>query len=229
MTHFFKSTYLPVVALLGVTLLSTGCGDDGRSRLRVVHASADAPNVDVLLESKTVLKDVAFKRESGYLSVSDGSRRVRVRPTGGTQDVIDAQVKLADRKDYTVIAVGPVASIEPLLLTDDNVPPSAGNVKLRLVHASPTAGPVDIYVTAPGDDINAATPTLTTVPFKAASEYLSVPASDYRVRITPAGTKTVAIDTGSLTLSAGQIRTGIAVDGPGGGLPLGVILLADLN
>ena len=56
-----------------------------------------------------------------------------------------------------------------------------------------------------------------------------MPAGNYQVRITPTGTKTVAIDTGALTLAAGQIRTGIAVEAPGGGAPLTALLLADKN
>ena len=47
--------------------------------------------------------------------------------------------------------------------------------------------------------------------------------------MTPAGTKTVVIDSGTLTLSSGQVRTAIAVDAPGGGAPFDLLLLQDLN
>ena len=88
---------------------------------------------------------------------------------------------------------------------------------------------MDIYVTAPAANLATTAPTLTNVPFRAASSYLEVPAGTYRVRITPAGTKTVAIDVNDVALAAGQVRTAVAVDAPGGGAPLGAILLADRN
>ena len=128
-----------------------------------------------------------------------------------------------------MLAVDRVASIAPLVLPDDNAPPAAGQIKLRLVHASPSAGNVDIYVVAPGTDINTVSPTLTNIPFKAASEYLSVPAGSYEVFITQTGKKDVAINSGSLAISAGQIRTAVALDATGGGTPLTAIVLSDLN
>jgi hypothetical protein len=47
--------------------------------------------------------------------------------------------------------------------------------------------------------------------------------------VTPAGTLDVVIDSGTLTLEAGDIRTGIAVDAPGGGDPFDALVLEDAN
>lgn len=223
------SSLVMTTLILGATLFTAACGDDHHSRLRVVHASPDAPNVDVAIDGKTVLTDVPYETASKYLTIGSGTRHVEVRATGTTTDVIDAKPNFDANKDYTILAVDFVANIAPLVLTDDNTPPASGNIKLRLVHGSPSAGPVDIYVEAPGTDINTVTPTLSNIPFKAASDYLSVPAGSYEVFITPTGTKTVAIDSGSLTLTAGQIRTAVALDAPGGGAPLTAIVLSDLN
>jgi Domain of unknown function (DUF4397) len=214
--------------VIGATIFTGGCGDSGHAQLRVVHASPDAPNVDVLVDGKTVLTNVAYETASNYLTVGAGSRKIEVRATGTSQDVISATVSLSRNNHYTVLAVDKLANITPLVLTDDNTPPASGQIKLRLVHASPTAGPVDIYVEAPGAGVTGS-PTLTNVAFKTASSYLAVPAGSYEVYITPTGTKTVALDSGSLSLSAGQIRTAVALDAPGGGTPLTAIVLKDLN
>jgi hypothetical protein len=191
--------------LAALTLSLAACGDDdGKAQLRVVHASPDAPNVDVSVDGKVVLTNVPY----GTASVTSSFK---------------------DKAAYTILAANLVASIEPVALTDDNTPPTSGNVKVRIVHGAPSAGPVDVYVTAPGDDLAAATPTLSAVPFKAASDYLSVPAGSYEIRVTVAGTKTVAIDSGTVALTAGQIRTVVALDAVGGGAPFSALVLADLN
>jgi len=157
----FQSVFLLAITtmVLAATVFTVGCGDSGHAQLRVVHASPDAPNVDVLVDGKTVLTNVAYEASSNYLTVSAGSRKIEVRAHGSSQDVINATVSLTRNKYYTVLAVDKVASITPLVLADDNTPPASGQIKLRLVHASPTAGPVDIYVEAPGTDITGASPS----------------------------------------------------------------------
>ena len=102
-------------------------------------------------------------------------------------------------------------------------------MKLRLVHSAVDAGLVDIYITAPSDSIATIDPTISDFDFKDDSVYLEVAAGTYRVRITLADTKTVAIDTGSLALADGVIRTAIALDPAPGSSDFGVLLLEDLN
>jgi hypothetical protein len=222
--------------LLAATALTAACDDDdettgpeGEARIRVVHASPDAPEVDVLLDDTEVLSDVPYLVASEYLETSAGAHNLKVNAAGTTTTVIDADATLADGTDYTVIASGLVAEIEPIVLEDDNSTPAAGNVRVRAIHGAPSAPAVDVYVTAPEADLDAATPVLTNVAFGDVAPYLEVPAGDYQVRVTPAGTKIVVIDSGALTLASGQVRTAIAVDAPGGGAPFDLLVLADLN
>jgi len=195
----------------------------------VVHASPDAPAVDVLVDGAEVLSDVPFRAASDYLDVAAGTRNLKVNAAGTGTSVIDADVTLVDRTGYTVIASGLVAEIAPIVLEDDASAPAAGTVRIRAIHGAPSAPAVDIYVTAPGADLASATPVLTDVAFGDAADYMDAPAGEYQVRVTPAGTRTVVIDSGALTLTSGQVRTAIAVDAPGGGAPFDLLLLADLN
>ena len=117
-------------------------------------------------------------------------------------------------------------NIQPLVFTADNRA-VATEAKLRLIHASPTAGLLDIYLVAPGTDINNVEPTLTDVPFLANTDFLSVTPEDYQVIVTAADSKVAAIGPADINLNAAGVYTIIAKDATGGGTPLNVILLDD--
>ncbi|HSC66059.1 MAG TPA: DUF4397 domain-containing protein [Cellvibrio sp.] len=197
--------------------------------LRVVHNSADAPAVDVTANNGATpaIANLAFPESTGYLNLPAATYNFKVTPNAATAPVvIDADVPLANGSAYTLIALGSLANIEPLLLTDDNRS-VATEAKVRLVHGSTLAGNVDIYVTAPGAGIAAATPAFSAVPFKATTGYVSLAAGDYDVVIAPAGTKTEAIKVG-VALEKGGVYTAIARDGAGLTAALGVIGLDGL-
>lgn len=230
-----KLKMLSLLLAAGVTVSAcsddndNGTGPESSGRVRVVHLSPDAPNVDVLVDDVPVATAVPYLAASEYLEVDAGNRNLVIRATGGTDAVLDEDVTVADGGDYTVLVGGDLDGIALTPLEDDNTPPSAGNAKVRLIHGAPSAGLVDIYVTEPGADISLQTPTLAAIDFGAVSPYLEVPAADYQVRVTPHGTLDVAIDSGTLTLSSGQVRTGIAVEAAGGGAPYDVLVLEDRN
>ncbi|HBR96909.1 MAG TPA: DUF4397 domain-containing protein [Gammaproteobacteria bacterium] len=220
---------------IGLTLLTdiadtpVALADDARARLRAVHASPDAPAVDISVDSAEVLSDVPFGVASDYLLLLGGTYNIDVSAADGSASVINADIPLAAGVDYTLAAVNFLSEISPLLLEDDNALPADGNVKLRLVHAAPSAPTVDVYLTAPDTDIADALPSIAAFNFAENTGYIEAPAGTYRVRVTVANTKTVAIDTGALTLEAGQIRTAFALDPSHSGGDFGVLLLEDRN
>lgn len=57
----------------------------------------------------------------------------------------------------------------------------------------------------------------------------AVPAGLYQGRVTVAGTKTVATDTGEILFRDGEIRTIVAVDPQNGDEGFGVVVLEDKN
>ncbi|QIZ76147.1 DUF4397 domain-containing protein [Ferrimonas lipolytica] len=205
----------------GTTVISdTNAG----SELRVVHASPDAPAVNVLANGATVLTDVPYTAFSDYLNVPQGDYTVQVEPTAavGTY-VIDADVTLTKDVAYTVLAINNVADIAPLVVTDmrRSIATEAG---LRLLHASPSAGNVDIYVGVDAD-ISDESPAFTDVAIGQETGRVALNPGDYYVTVTPTGTQSAAIGPLLLSLAAGDVVTAVARDEIGGGLPLGVIVL----
>jgi hypothetical protein len=219
---------LLLATLAGATLFAIGCGDSGSTQLRVLQASPDAPNLDVLYDGKPLLSNVAYPDASAYLNVKAGSRRVEVRDTGATADVIDAKPDFSKNRFYTVITGNDLASITALVFLDDFTSPASGQAQVRFINVAPGASSVDIYVGAPGSG-TAGTPAVTNLAYQGAAGYLSVPAGSYQAYITLAGSKTVAIDTGVLIFGSGQVRTAVAIGDPTVGKPLSAVVLSDLN
>lgn len=202
--------------------------NDG-ANLRVVHDSADAPAVDVYLNDAAdpAIEDLEFPNVVGYVNLAAGDYDIEVTAANTTSAVINADgVTLENGASYTVIALNELASIEPLVLVD-NERSVATEARVRLIHGSSLAGNVDIYVVAQMADISMETPAFSDVPFKAETGYVSLAAGDYDVVITPQGTTTEAIRV-SVTLVNGEIYTAIARDGLGLTTPLGVIGLDGL-
>ncbi len=202
------------------------------ANVRVVHASADAPNVDVVANDVvTLVNDLAFPEFTAYLAPAPDTYNIKVGPTGNAvgNPVIEADLTLEAGQSYTVIAVGTLAEIEPLVLVD-NRRRIATEARVRIVHASTLAGNVDIFVTdAAGTDLTTVDPVFSDVPFKAETGYVSLAAGTYFVTVTPVGEpETAAIGPVELELEAGGLYGAIARDPLPPETDLGLILLDDL-
>lgn len=191
------------------------------ANLRVVHASPDAPNVDVLVDNKVVLSNVPYPTASSYLTVTAATHEIKVNVAGTSTTVIDVSPTLSTGAAYTVLAVGFVSGIQALLATDDRTAPAAGNAKLRVIHAAPDAGNVDVLV---NDKV-----VLSNVPFKAISDYLTVPAGTYDIKVNATGTSTTAIEA-SASVASGGIYTAVAIGSVATAAthPLALQILTDL-
>jgi hypothetical protein len=212
---------------LALVVAGVGCGgsSDDTSRVRVFHASPDAPNVDVLVDGGRVLENVPYPAASDFLEVSSGHRQLSVTPAGDSTRVIDARVDLEGGVSYLVIASGKVASIAPLVAPVDGEDVPSGSVRVRVLHTAPSAPNVDVYVVGNGASIQNAEPVLSNVPFGAISQYLTVPVGKYDVFVTVAGTKTVAIEATGLDLVEGFRGSVAALDAKGGGAPFALQIL----
>lgn len=202
-------------------------------RVRVLHASPDAPAVDVLVDGTKVIEGLPFREYTEYLSLPAGRHEIRVNVTGTATTVLNAAPMVEAGRDYTAIAVGFAGGRQPaldlVLLADDNTLPQGNQIKVRVVHAAPSAPGVDVYVTTPFEALDGKQAVLSNVPFKAASGYLAVPPSLYQARVAVAGTKTIAIDSHRLATWAGIIRTVVAIDKKDGGAPFEFVILPDRN
>ena len=171
------------------------------ARMRLVHMSPDAPALDVQVDGQRTAAGLAFRSASGYTTLAPGDRKLRLLSAGqGQNALIDADLPLQAGQDVTLVALGRAAEIAVLPLRDDNNPPAAGKAKVRFMHASPDAPPVDIAVRGgpvifPG------------VGFKSVAGYVEVDAGTYALEVRPAGTTTIALNLPNVTFRPGQVLT----------------------
>ena len=111
--------------------------------------------------------------------------------------------------DTSAFVTGLPGSQQAFVLNDLNLPPLAGNVRLRFVNASWDSNPLNVSVN------NVA--QASAVAFPTASAYVQVPAATVPITFTDATTGAVVLTLDSVVLVAGQTST-VYVIGPQGAL-----------
>ena len=226
---------LPGVALTGgtgITVWANGLlkGDPALSvaisldvaptaKLRVIHASPDAPAVDVKINGTRAIKGLSFNTATAYTEVPADTYDIEVLPAGQNDPVvIDATLSL-EASDYSVLAIDTLANIQPLVLVDDNQ--LGSEARIRFIHASPDAPAVDIALANGGPVLFA------NVAFGQDGGYISVPGGIYDLEARVAGTDTVALDVPGLNVTGFRNFTVIATGLLSGNPDLGVLPLLD--
>lgn len=201
-------------------------------QVRVVHASPDAPAVDILVNDEIrAFEDVFFGDITDYAELNPGVYNIKVVPAGGGPDdaVIEADLSLGFYTNYTVLAVNTLDSIEPVVFADSTQDPAQlallDKARVRFFHASPDAPAVDVKV-VDGPYL------FQNVPFKngngQATDYLFVPAGTVDLEVLVAGTDTVVLTVPAVMLEENGSYTAYAVGFAGGQDPaLGALLSAD--
>jgi hypothetical protein len=147
------------------------------ARIRVLHLSPDAPNVDVYAGGARVVEDLAFARSTAFLEVPSGDYTFEVTAAGDTGAVLTAELTLLPDESYTAVAFGPLQQIGALALPELREP-AAGGIRIRLVHAAFGVGQVDVIDQSSGEVL------LDDVDFGAVGPALEA----------PAGTHTLGLD-----------------------------------
>jgi len=191
---------LAIAFCSGLLALALGAcshsGGGGSTNMRVINAVPDATSLTVSVNDKTVVSNLVFQGSTQYTSVDSGNQEFKVSANGGTSNAIDTTLGLSNGANYSYIVFNPVASATALLLVDSGIAtPPSGDFSIRVVNVASGIGPVDVYLTPPGTDLNSTSPTVANTPVGAASLVISPAAGTLELRVTATGTKEVIYDT----------------------------------
>lgn len=234
---FFK-TGLVVAA----TIIAAGCSDSSNApvvgdsapipapttfTLQAVHASSNAPAVNINVNGALAYGNVDYKESPAPVALEAGSYDLAVDailPDGSVlPDVIAAAgVPFDAVNTYTVFAIGNVGdtgatALQPKIVARPTTVIPSDTVEVYALHAAAGAPPVNIFVTEPGIDISTGTGLVNTAPVSFGDDALGpipVPAGDYQIRITVASdtTNTPVFDSGTVSLAGGTAPIVAAVD-----------------
>lgn len=232
--HHRSSTRL-LLALVSVSsLAASACGDSegpaSVAHVRFLHAAPGLATVDFRSGGTTRSAAQAFGAAwSSEVTLPTGASAFTARLTGGAADLATTNTTLANSAGYSIVLAKRPTSDTLVVYTDTAATPAVDKALVRVLNVAPTAGAVDVYVTAVGADLATATPQATAVAFLERSAYIEVASGAQRVRLTTAGTKTVVLDLNPITLPSRSVR-GIAVlDNAAGGAPLQGVVASEKN
>jgi hypothetical protein len=173
-----------VAALQLQVLLDSPAPVAKKAQVRFVQYSADLPAGDIAPIGKDPLvTDLDYPGASQYLTVAAGSYNFESRPGGDDSTAMQLPpVTLGAGRSYSVFMVGSAMGAEDaqgltVVIAPDAAYQPPTTAMMRLVHASPDASGLDVYLD--GDRLEA----LTGISYGIVSEYLEVPGGSRTVTL----------------------------------------------
>ncbi|KGP89835.1 peptidase [Pontibacillus chungwhensis BH030062] len=145
-----------ILSALFVTMLIVGSmassvfadNHSDMAMVRVLHASPDAPEVDVYVNGNAVVEGASFKASTDYLELPAGEHTVEIYAAGTKgekEPVISQNLTVKAGMAYTVAAINTLENLE-LKVVEDSMNITEGMTKVRVGHLSPDAPTVDVGV-----------------------------------------------------------------------------------
>lgn len=199
-------------AVCAAALALAGCGGggdlDNELALRVIHASPDAPAVNLLIDAAVVRAAVDYKSGTGYIYLTPRTYQLGIEALlpQGNLTVLDEARALAAGTQFTALVVGKAGddTLDWLRIDRPFEPIPSGRLRVEIVHAAPDAPLVNVTLVSA---TAGAVPALqTALSYKGTSgRQLIDPAGDYIVEISlAADPDAVLFRASSLSLNAGR-------------------------
>jgi hypothetical protein len=221
-----RLSQLLLAAIIAVVWPALGCSS-GTAQARLLNASPGEAGLDGMVNGSSFASNVTFGTVSKYSSVTSGLVMLEIEPAGSLSGQLNETVSLQSNMPHTVMVAGYPPNISTAILTDNSSAPSAGNILLRVINASPSLGTADVYVVAPNTALDSVRPTVSFLVFESASNYVSLAAGRYEVVFTETGQTVPVISSGSLTFTTGQVHSIVGVNGAVTGYT--TVVLTDMN
>jgi len=189
--------------------------------LRLVNTLPDSPTLLAGLDGLTLTR-VSFAQATQLQQLASGKYAIDVQyidPNAVTVTLINKeQTTLEADTQATVFIVGTLNDRHTKTVVNPLPAITAGNAEVQVMQTVASQSSLDVYLTDAAADI-ATTPKLTTLAFDQVSDLTTLTAgTNYRLRVTAAGSTTVLYDSGVFPIADMTRVMFVVVDyfGPGG-------------
>lgn len=138
-----SNTFLIAALLIGFMYGSCNISDSPVSppptSYFVVHASPDAPNLDIFGSGGITAMNFGYKRDTGYFFVPPQTYEFKVAPTGTTNYLITAMVPLEANKLYSLFIIDSLSRIKMVSVHDNLLTAGTDTSNVRFLQFSPNA------------------------------------------------------------------------------------------
>ncbi len=210
-----SAVYRVMMATMLLCLAACSSGSHSNSapaptaRFQVVHASPDAPRINVLIDGALWASNLDYGDGLGEITFPAGSHTVTIQantPAGPVTVLGPTDSTFVADTDYVIMVEGDTASLSSVVFPHVLSVVASTQTRVQFLNAIPCVECVaDIYLTAPNADLATSTPFGGgSVSYQAGLGPIDVLAGAYQIRLTPTGQKTpVIFDSGSITLVGG--------------------------
>ncbi|UCZ54902.1 DUF4397 domain-containing protein [Bacillus shivajii] len=220
-----KKTLILFVSIFAIFLVASNgvLANDSGVKVRMIHASTDAPAFDIYVNNDRILNGLNFKEISDYQSMRAGEFDLQVYHEEANIDeedpILEEQVKFTSKEAYTLAISKKVEDLQLRVYKDDLT--LTDKSKFRVVHLSDGAPTLDIWANeevfisevAPDED----------------SQYVEEDAGTYHFSIMPSGEKSSVFEIPNVSLDEGSNYSGFVVGILNGEPALDIILTKDIE
>jgi hypothetical protein len=173
--------------------------------VRFVHASPDAPAVNILIDGQPIAEGVAFGTATEYATLSPGDHQFQVVPADGGAPVIDQTITLGGWASYILAATGRMADLQLQFNEVDVSQTAPGQARLRVLNAVPDAQTVGFGVAGSEQQM------VDGVGFGTVSGYQNVTPGTYDLELRASDSGETLVLAPGVRIDAGQVYDVVAL------------------
>ncbi|WP_157800963.1 DUF4397 domain-containing protein [Bacillus solitudinis] len=189
------------------------------SLVRFVHASPDAPHIDIYANDELILEAFSYSDVSEYFRVPAGTHTIEFHSEETDTTVILEEITVEENTHYTLAAIGELEEITLTSMVDDK-DTREDMTKIRLAHFSTDASALEL-ATPIGNEL------FQEVIYSQITDYMELDKGIHHFELHLAGSDDAVVDLYDLELKEGSVYTAIAIGLVEGDPEFEVILLTD--